>query len=64
MKKYYYIHTRTGRKFEIINVDLEAGTITLKGETSEFVETFDKERFKELGYRRAVEEVEEEAEVP
>jgi hypothetical protein len=59
-QKFYYIHKETNRKFEIIDVDPEAGTITLKGDLSVFTEVWDKERFKALGYKRHVEEVDDE----
>lgn len=46
----YLKNTKTGREFKIISVDNEKGTITLKGEYSQFTEPFDKKRFKENGY--------------
>jgi hypothetical protein len=55
-KRYFYIHERTKRRFEIIDIDTEANTVTLRGEHSVFTEVFDKARFKELGYKRHVEE--------
>lgn len=59
-ERYYYLNTRTGRKYEIVNIDttVEPSTITLKGELSEFTEPWDKARFKELGYKRIVETTE------
>lgn len=59
-KKYFYIHEKSGRKFEVIDIDPEAGTITLKGELSQFTEPWSKEAFREMGYKRITEEVEDE----
>ena len=57
MAEIYFRNTRTNRKYKVVRVDKEKGEITLKGEYSEFVEPYDKERFKALGY--VLEKVEE-----
>jgi hypothetical protein len=57
MAELYFRNTRTNRKYKVVRVDKEKGEITLKGEYSEFVEPYDKERFKALGY--VLEKVEE-----
>lgn len=45
------VHTETARRFEVLNVDRDAGTILLKGEHATFTEKYDPARFKALGYR-------------
>lgn len=57
MAELYFRNTRTNRKYKVVRVNKEKGEITLKGEYSEFVEPYDKERFKALGY--VLEKVEE-----
>lgn len=58
--KAFYVNETTGKKFEVIGRDKEAGTITLKGEYGEFTEQFDKEKFLAMGYTRVIEEVPDE----
>lgn len=48
--KIFLKNTVSGKEFEIVSRDLEAGTITLKGSFGQFTEKFDKERLKEAGY--------------
>lgn len=50
MSKLYFRNMKTGKKYEVINIDKTKGEITLKGEFAQFVEQYDKERFKHLGY--------------
>lgn len=57
MAELYFRNTKTQRRYKVIRIDKEKGEITLKGEYSEFVEPYDKERFKRLGY--VLEKVEE-----
>lgn len=45
----YLENVKTGRKFEVVSV--EDGNVTLKGAHAEFVEPYDKDRFKRLGYK-------------
>jgi hypothetical protein len=45
------VHTETSRRFEVLSVDRDAGTILLKGEHATFTEKYDPARFKALGYR-------------
>lgn len=56
MSKVYFKHEKTGKMFEVVNLNREDGTITLKGELATFTEPFDKERFKKLGYTLVKEE--------
>lgn len=50
MSEVYFENKKTGRKYKVVHLDKEKGEITLKGEYSTFVEPYDKERFKRLGY--------------
>jgi hypothetical protein len=47
---WFFINTETQRRYEVVKLDKAAGTITLKGELAEFTESYDKDKFKELGY--------------
>lgn len=51
----------TGKEYEVIAVDTEHGTVTVKGELCEFTEPLDWDRFKAMGYKRKSVEVEDEA---
>jgi len=51
MSKMFLVNEETGKKYEIVDLDPEGGTITLKGERSTFTEPFDKARLKKLGYK-------------
>lgn len=48
--KLYFRNTKTGKRYEIVRLDKEAGEVVLKGEYAEFTEKYDKERFKRMGY--------------
>lgn len=50
MGRFYFINEKSGRKYEIIEFNQEAGTVRLKGEHAEFTEKYDKDRFKSWGY--------------
>lgn len=50
MTKLFFKNEKTGKRFEIINLDKAANQITLRGETTTFTEKYDKEWFKSLGY--------------
>lgn len=51
-QKIFFEHEKTGKKFDIVSIDREAGKVTLRGELgTEFEEPYDKERFQRLGYR-------------
>jgi hypothetical protein len=56
MTKLYFKNEKTGRKYEIIKLDKEKSQVTLRGDYAEFVEPYDKERFKKLGYTLVKEE--------
>jgi hypothetical protein len=58
-KKAFLVHDETGREFEVIKIDREANTITLKGEYSTFTDPFDKGALTGLGYRLIQREVQE-----
>lgn len=44
-------HTQTGRRYEIVGVSEDKTKITLKGEHGTFEEDYDKDKFKQLGYK-------------
>lgn len=46
----FLVHEETKREFRVIKFDKEAKTVTLQGEHASFVEQFDKDQFKRLGY--------------
>jgi hypothetical protein len=48
--KLYLKNAKTGKKYEIVGVDRAKNLVTLRGTHAEFTETFDKDRFKRLGY--------------
>ena len=50
MTKVYLKHEKTGKMFEVLGLNREEGTVQLKGEYATFVEPFDKDRFKMMGY--------------
>jgi hypothetical protein len=54
--KLYLVHGETKRKYEVLAVDRTANTIKLKGEQATFEETYNPERFKQLGYTLVKEE--------
>lgn len=49
--KMYFVNKSTGRRYEIVSFDKEAGTVTLKGETATFTEPYDKARIMKNGYK-------------
>lgn len=51
MQKIFFENTKTGKRYELIGVSPDRSTVTLRGEYSQFIEPYDKERFKALGYR-------------
>lgn len=50
MVKLYFKNTRTGKRYEVVSMNKENRTVTLRGQHAEFVEKYDKERFERLGY--------------
>lgn len=48
--KVFFRNEKTGKRFEVLSINKEEGTIVLKSEYAEFTEPYDKERFKQLGY--------------
>jgi hypothetical protein len=47
-EKLFFESTATKKRFEVLSI--EGTTITLKSENGVFTETYDKVRFKEMGY--------------
>jgi len=50
MTKLYFEHEKTGKKFAVVRLDKETNQIVLQGDHAQFKETYDKDRFKEMGY--------------
>ena len=50
MSELYFRNIHTNKRFKVIKMDKDKNEIVLKGEYSEFVEPYDKERFKANGY--------------
>jgi glutamine amidotransferase-like uncharacterized protein len=50
MANLYFRNEKTGKKYQVVSMDKDAGTILLRGEHAEFTEKYDKDRFKKLGY--------------
>jgi hypothetical protein len=48
--KTYFINEKTGRKYQVLAFDQDAGTVRLKGEMAEFTERYDKAAFQQWGY--------------
>lgn len=55
----YFEHTKTGKRFRIVSLDQRTGKIVLEGENSRFVDQYDKDRFKAMGYRLVRESTED-----
>ncbi len=56
----FFKNTRTGKRYEIVRLDKDAGTVTLKGQHAEFTEKYDKEKFQQMGYTLEKEEAPQE----
>lgn len=50
MSKVFLKNNKTGKQYEVVNVDKDRNVVILKGQFNQFEEPFDKARFKELGY--------------
>lgn len=50
MTTLYFRHNKTKKRYRIVSIDEEKGTITLEGQNGSFTEPYDKERFVKLGY--------------
>ena len=47
----YFENTKSGKRFKVLSWDETTNEVRLKGEFGEFIETFDKKRFKEMNYK-------------
>jgi hypothetical protein len=50
MVELYLKNEKTGKRFKIVKLDKQTNKVTLRGQYADFVEVFDTERFKKLGY--------------
>lgn len=57
MTEYYLKNLRTGLRYKIIRHDKATNEVVLKGEYAEFVEPYDVQRFKKMGYKLVTEEI-------
>lgn len=48
--KLYFRNAKTGKRYQVVQIDKVKNTITLKGEMATFTEPYDKDRFKRMGY--------------
>lgn len=53
MPKYFFQHEGTGKRYDVVNIDKAAGTVTLRGPHTqrEFTETLDQAKFDKMGYK-------------
>jgi len=59
--KMFLENTKNHKRYEVLAIDKEAGTITLKGSMTKFTEVYDPKRFKEMGYVPKQVEVDDDA---
>lgn len=50
MSEVYFENVNTGRRYQVVRFVRETNKVILKGETAEFTEDFDKEKFQRWGY--------------
>ena len=46
----FFKNVKTGKRYEVLGFNQDAGEVTLKGEHATFTEKYSKERFKAMGY--------------
>lgn len=57
--KLFFRNEKTGKRYRIVRMNKDEGTVVLRGEHAEFTETYDKGRFKQMGYVLEKEEPED-----
>lgn len=50
MATFYLRNTHTNQRYQVVKVDPATNKVTLKGPLAQFEETYDKDRFKQMGY--------------
>lgn len=52
MPRFFFQHTGTGKRYDVVSIDKAAGTMRLRGPITkrEFTETFDPGKFERMGY--------------
>lgn len=50
MAEVYFENVNTGRRYKVVRFVRETNKVVLQGETAEFTEDFDKEKFLQWGY--------------
>ena len=53
MTQFFFLHSGTGKRYDVVDIDRAAGTVKLRGPIAkrEFVEKFDPEKFAKMGYQ-------------
>lgn len=59
MMKVFLVNTKTKKEYEVVGIDKDTNTMTLKGPHTTFTHPFDKEGVQKLGYTLVRREVEE-----
>ena len=56
--RFFFLNEATGKRYDVVNIDRTAGTIQLRGPTTQrvFTEKLDNERFARMGYKLMKEE--------
>lgn len=62
IEKVFFENKTTGKKYQVVRLDKEAGKLWLKGDYGEFDVDYDKDNLKKMGYALVKEQVEDEAE--
>lgn len=57
----FFVSSKSGLKYEVIDFNKETGDIVLKGKNAPFSDKYDKARYQELGYTLVTEDVPDEA---
>lgn len=48
--KLFFRNEKTGKRYRVVRMNKDEGTVVLRGEHAEFTENYDKDRFKQMGY--------------
>lgn len=58
MSNFFFLNEATGKRYDVVNIDQQAGTIQLRGPITQrvFTERLDTERFARMGYKLMKEE--------
>lgn len=48
--KLFFRNEKTGKRYRVVRMNKDEGTVVLRGDHAEFTEPYDKDRFKQMGY--------------